>query len=71
MLILSNFSYLAESSHISSRGARRIYLFLSLINYEYSFKDLALRTAEHEGADYILAQDPDSDRFIAAEKGYV
>jgi phosphomannomutase len=29
-----------------------------------------LRTAENEGADYILAQDPDGDRFIAAEKGY-
>jgi len=31
--------------------------------------DLALRTAENERADYILAQDPDGDRFIAAERG--
>ncbi|KAF8803603.1 hypothetical protein BYT27DRAFT_7195445 [Phlegmacium glaucopus] len=31
--------------------------------------DLALRTAEREGADYVLAQDPDADRFIAAERG--
>jgi phosphoglucomutase len=28
-----------------------------------------LRTAENEKADYVLAQDPDSDRFMAAEKG--
>lgn len=31
--------------------------------------DLAIRTAEREGAQYVLAQDPDSDRFAAAEKG--
>ncbi|KAG6910909.1 hypothetical protein DXG01_006592 [Tephrocybe rancida] len=31
--------------------------------------DLALKTAEREGATYVLAQDPDSDRFSAAEKG--
>jgi len=27
-----------------------------------------LETAEREGAQYVLAQDPDSDRFSAAEK---
>ncbi|KAJ8508538.1 hypothetical protein ONZ45_g9204 [Pleurotus djamor] len=31
--------------------------------------DLAIATAEREGAQYVLAQDPDSDRFAAAEKG--
>ncbi|KAF8078187.1 hypothetical protein FPV67DRAFT_1557572 [Lyophyllum atratum] len=30
--------------------------------------DLALKTADREGASYVLAQDPDSDRFTAAEK---
>ncbi|KAF9557669.1 hypothetical protein CPC08DRAFT_668418 [Agrocybe pediades] len=30
--------------------------------------DLALETATREGADYVLAQDPDADRFTAAEK---
>ena len=32
-------------------------------------QDLAIATADESGADYILAQDPDSDRFAAAEKG--
>ncbi|OBZ75867.1 putative phosphoribomutase [Grifola frondosa] len=31
--------------------------------------DLAISTANECGAQYILAQDPDSDRFAAAEKG--
>ncbi|KAL7283146.1 hypothetical protein ACG7TL_002572 [Trametes sanguinea] len=31
--------------------------------------DLAIATANEAGADYILAQDPDSDRFAAAERG--
>ncbi|KAH9857791.1 phosphoglucomutase first 3 domain-containing protein [Lenzites betulinus] len=31
--------------------------------------DLAIATADEVGADYVLAQDPDSDRFTAAEKG--
>ncbi|PCH38295.1 phosphoglucomutase 1 [Wolfiporia cocos MD-104 SS10] len=31
--------------------------------------DLALRTAGECGADYVLAQDPDADRFSAAERG--
>ncbi|KAG5735532.1 Phosphoglucomutase-2 [Termitomyces sp. T112] len=31
--------------------------------------DLAFKTAEREGAMYVLAQDPDSDRFSAAERG--
>ncbi|EKM82875.1 hypothetical protein AGABI1DRAFT_68903 [Agaricus bisporus var. burnettii JB137-S8] len=31
--------------------------------------DLALATAEREGACYVLAQDPDSDRFSGAERG--
>ncbi|KAJ7184145.1 hypothetical protein C8R46DRAFT_1158562 [Mycena filopes] len=30
--------------------------------------DLALRTADTHGAKYVLSQDPDSDRFCAAEK---
>ncbi|KXN90461.1 Phosphoglucomutase-2, partial [Leucoagaricus sp. SymC.cos] len=30
--------------------------------------DLALATAEREGVSYVLAQDPDSDRFSAAER---
>lgn len=30
--------------------------------------DLAMRTAEREGAEYVLAQDPDADRFAAAER---
>ncbi|TFY70333.1 hypothetical protein EVG20_g2671 [Dentipellis fragilis] len=31
--------------------------------------DLAIATADREGAMYILAQDPDADRFSAAERG--
>ncbi|KAF8185026.1 hypothetical protein K438DRAFT_1837279 [Mycena galopus ATCC 62051] len=31
--------------------------------------DLALRTADAHGAAYVLSQDPDADRFCAAEKG--
>lgn len=30
--------------------------------------DLALETAEKEGAAYVLAQDPDADRFSAAQR---
>ncbi|KAJ7716660.1 hypothetical protein DFH07DRAFT_862010 [Mycena maculata] len=30
--------------------------------------DLALKTADAQGASYVLSQDPDSDRFCAAEK---
>ncbi|VDB85543.1 unnamed protein product [Peniophora sp. CBMAI 1063] len=30
--------------------------------------DLALETAEKEGATYVLAQDPDADRFSAAQR---
>jgi phosphomannomutase len=33
-------------------------------------KDLAIQTAEAMGATYILAQDPDADRFSAAERRY-
>ena len=33
-------------------------------------KDLAIRTAEATGATYVLAQDPDADRFSAAERKY-
>ncbi len=31
-------------------------------------KDLALAIADTVGAKYVLAQDPDADRFAAAEK---
>ncbi|KAH9980248.1 hypothetical protein BGW80DRAFT_1274310, partial [Lactifluus volemus] len=31
-------------------------------------KDLAIRTADATGAIYVLAQDPDADRFSAAER---
>ncbi|KZT69052.1 hypothetical protein DAEQUDRAFT_811725 [Daedalea quercina L-15889] len=31
--------------------------------------DLAISTAENSGAGYVLAQDPDADRFAAAERG--
>jgi phosphomannomutase len=34
-------------------------------------QDLALATGNCVGADYVLAQDPDADRFSAAEKGCV
>ncbi|KAI6043124.1 hypothetical protein EDC04DRAFT_2654682 [Pisolithus marmoratus] len=32
-------------------------------------KDLAISEAMASGADYVLAQDPDADRFTAAERG--
>ncbi|KAH9969618.1 hypothetical protein BC827DRAFT_1257499 [Russula dissimulans] len=35
-------------------------------NPEEAEKDLAIRTAEATGATYVLAQDPDADRFTAA-----
>lgn len=34
-------------------------------------QDIAIATADREGATYVLAQDPDADRFSAAEKGLV
>ena len=36
-----------------------------------TLQDLALGTANHHHIRYVLAQDPDSDRFAAAEKSYV
>lgn len=36
--------------------------------YEIYFKNLAIETAEKAGVVYVLAQDPDSDRFTAAER---
>lgn len=36
-----------------------------------TLQDLALGTADHHHIKYVLAQDPDSDRFAAAEKSYV
>ncbi|KII88880.1 hypothetical protein PLICRDRAFT_159795 [Plicaturopsis crispa FD-325 SS-3] len=36
---------------------------------EHGEYDLALRTAEQVSAHYVLAQDPDADRFSAAEHG--
>ncbi|KDQ60575.1 hypothetical protein JAAARDRAFT_124136 [Jaapia argillacea MUCL 33604] len=36
---------------------------------EHGALDLALSTAAEVGATYVLAQDPDGDRFSAAEKG--
>lgn len=35
-----------------------------------STKDLAIATATRYDASYVLAQDPDADRFSAAERGY-
>jgi len=35
------------------------------------FKDLAIKKAQEVNADYVLAQDPDSDRFAAAEIKFV
>jgi phosphomannomutase len=32
---------------------------------------MALEIADREAATYVLAQDPDADRFAAAEKGLV
>ncbi|KAH9065396.1 hypothetical protein EDB87DRAFT_1555578 [Lactarius vividus] len=37
-------------------------------NPEEAGKDLAIRTADTAGATYVLAQDPDADRFCAAER---
>ncbi|KAI0284001.1 hypothetical protein BGY98DRAFT_949931 [Russula aff. rugulosa BPL654] len=37
-------------------------------NPEEAALDLAIRTAESAGATYVLAQDPDADRFSAAER---
>jgi hypothetical protein len=36
-----------------------------------NIQDLALSTADRNHIRYVLAQDPDSDRFAAAEKSYV
>lgn len=51
------------------------YLFLlshnAWLNVMLFLQDLAIQTAEREGASYILAQDPDSDRFSAAERKQV
>ena len=34
-------------------------------------QDQAIQVADAEGASYVLAQDPDADRFAAAEKKHV
>ena len=34
-------------------------------------QDQAIQVADAEGATYVLAQDPDADRFAAAEKKHV
>lgn len=36
-----------------------------------TFQDLAMETANQNAAHYVLAQDPDSDRFSAAERRYL
>ncbi|GJE86826.1 phosphoglucomutase [Phanerochaete sordida] len=36
---------------------------------EHGALDLALATGDRVGANYVLAQDPDADRFSAAERG--
>jgi len=33
-------------------------------------QDLAIEEAEKTKADYVLAQDPDADRFTAAERRF-
>ena len=37
--------------------------------HQSSPQDLAITVANRENASYVIAQDPDSDRFAAAEKG--
>ena len=44
-------------------------IILSLHYLINRMQDLALATAGRVGANYVLAQDPDSDRFSAAERG--
>jgi phosphomannomutase len=34
----------------------------------YPLQALAIKTAEASSANYVLAQDPDADRFAAAER---
>lgn len=39
-----------------------------ILQAKATFQDLSLETANREGATYVLAQDPDADRFSAAQK---
>lgn len=41
-----------------------------VFNEKNVVQDLALAYADSTGSNYVLAQDPDSDRFSAAEKRY-
>jgi hypothetical protein len=45
--------------------------FVCLEHWLICFQDLAIATANEKGAPYVLAQDPDADRFSAAENWYV
>jgi len=44
--------------------------FVCLEHWLTCFQDLAIATANAKGASYVLAQDPDADRFSAAENWY-
>ena len=50
------------------KGRRRRYKCYVSLTLHLGALDLALATADKEGVKYVLAQDPDSDRFSAAEK---
>jgi len=47
-----------------------MFSFVYLKHLPTCIKDLAIATANATGASYILAQDPDADRFSAAENWY-
>lgn len=62
--------YICASEHIYSLRSTGMSVPSSIFDYTLiQVQDLALKTADEAGATYVLAQDPDADRFSAAEKG--
>jgi hypothetical protein len=59
------FVSLIQKRKVGGGGRSVFYVSLTL---HLGALDLALATADKEGVKYVLAQDPDSDRFSAAEK---
>jgi len=68
--LLSNFPIPRRKGHwwISFLASSPSY---PLSTWGHIFQDLALATAEREDINYVLGQDPDSDRFAGAEREYV
>ena len=55
---------------VCCRGTREFLFSSQVFSSHEALQDLAVETANEHDIRYVLAQDPDSDRFAAAEKRY-